>query len=240
MKNAISALLILVVASLSQCPCFGATMQVIANPYSDYGRFLEQYAESHKFALPDALKKKITHTATDLNLVTALNIVDLPYDEFQGCEQLGYELSWDKAIEIKGVIEPSDGEAFKKVLDESKSLDDDGCGVNVLIDSPGGDLRAALEIGRQVNAENRFVIVPEGGQCLSACIFILLAAKFEDTARHISKAIAFSDSTIAVHWPDLAKEDNERLQRVVCMKSAASYRMQLDSLGHRSCSRISL
>jgi hypothetical protein len=179
MRNAANALLIFWALNLSTDSSLAASIKIVANKYDDYGRFLEQYAQSHKLTLSKALHEKILSKAGDYNLIARLNVIDLPNDEHRRCEQLEYALDGKNAIEIRGAIEPSDGEAFRKVLSESKALEDgkdaEGCGLTVIIDSPGGDLRAALDIGRQVGAKPRLVIVPDGGQCLSACIFILLA-----------------------------------------------------------------
>ena len=46
-------------------------------------------------------------------------------------------------------------------------------GLIVLLDSPGGDGMAAMEIGRLLRASNAHVFVT--GQCASACIFVLAA-----------------------------------------------------------------
>ena len=46
-----------------------------------------------------------------------------------------------------------------------------GC-KTLFLASPGGDLRAALSLGRIIRAAEMAVIVPEDGECASACVFL--------------------------------------------------------------------
>lgn len=78
----------------------------------------------------------------------------------------------DDRIVISGEILSSDVQKFKAVAAKSKNA-------VVYLDSPGGDLEAAVNIGRLINALGYFTAVNEN-PCASACAFIWLAgqAKF--------------------------------------------------------------
>jgi len=60
----------------------------------------------------------------------------------------------------------------------------------VRLDSEGGDVDVALDMGRIIRRENGFVQVWEGSKCFSSCVFILAAGV---------KKIAFGD--IGIHRP---------------------------------------
>jgi ATP-dependent protease ClpP protease subunit len=66
--------------------------------------------------------------------------------------------------------------------------------VHIDVDSPGGELFAALEIGRLLRAEGASITVGPGASCLSACIFLLMGA----IERHISGA-----ARVGIHRPSL-------------------------------------
>lgn len=77
----------------------------------------------------------------------------------------------DNKILISGEILKGDEEKFKEVaLHSNKAI--------VYIDGPGGDLGAAIKIGRLVNALGYFTAVNEA-QCASACAMIWLAGHFK-------------------------------------------------------------
>ena len=70
---------------------------------------------------------------------------------------------------LEGRIGPDDVAIFKRSLEESggkKSL-------TLLLDSEGGDVAAAIEIGRLVRRwPESFVGVAVNAKCLSACVFV--------------------------------------------------------------------
>jgi hypothetical protein len=49
-------------------------------------------------------------------------------------------------------------------------------GVHVDVDSRGGGIFAALEIGRILRAERASISVGNGSSCNSACVFLLMGA----------------------------------------------------------------
>lgn len=66
--------------------------------------------------------------------------------------------------------------------------------VHVDVDSPGGEIFAALEIGRILRAERASIAVGRGASCISSCIFLLMGA----TERNISGA-----ARLGIHRPSL-------------------------------------
>jgi hypothetical protein len=65
---------------------------------------------------------------------------------------------------------------------------------HVDVDSQGGEIFAALEIGRIMRAERALISVGRGASCISACVFLLMGA----IERHISV-----DARVGIHRPSL-------------------------------------
>lgn len=68
-----------------------------------------------------------------------------------------------------------------------------GC-TRIVLNSSGGDAEAAVEIGQMIRRAEATVVVPTGGQCTSACVFMYAGG----VQRHNS-------GTIAIHRPYLAR-----------------------------------
>lgn len=68
-------------------------------------------------------------------------------------------------LEASGVIEPADLPQVAKALASNAPE-------YLVLDSPGGDVRTSLSIGRLVRAYGVDTYVPEGGVCYSACVFL--------------------------------------------------------------------
>lgn len=62
----------------------------------------------------------------------------------------------------------------------------------VMLNSSGGDVRAAMEIGRMLRAFNAVTIVGVNSECSSACVLILAAG---------ARRIVFSGGRVGVHRP---------------------------------------
>lgn len=77
----------------------------------------------------------------------------------------------DDSIRISGEILSADVQKFKAVVAKSENA-------VVYLDSPGGDLEAAVRIGRLIHALGYFTAVDET-QCASACALIWLAGQFK-------------------------------------------------------------
>jgi hypothetical protein len=215
MTSALNRLLMLVALVLFNVgQARSAVITVVKNPYVPYDRFLQKFSQSHKIDLQPSLKSKIEQKLGDFSLFEFLLTEDFAYDAHQGCDQLGYVLIWERAIKIEGELKSGDEKIFEKMFNSPQRDDPLKCGIPVLIDSPGGDLAVALEIARLIRTQSGFVIVPEGGQCLSACIFILMAAHYESATVNVSKAFAFSNAVIGIHWPELSSERLLSLRRL--------------------------
>ena len=82
--------------------------------------------------------------------------------------------NWHPRIMLAGPIVPGDAERFAKVLKQaqtqSKEWETDR---TLLLDSEGGDVAAAMLIGRMVRRSQIVTAVHDGNVCASACIAIL-------------------------------------------------------------------
>ena len=75
-------------------------------------------------------------------------------------------------ISVHGTITPGDVTLFTKSLEESK-----GRGLIFLtLDSPGGDVYAAMTMGRLARRSAAFAAVPAYGRCDSSCVLLLVGA----------------------------------------------------------------
>lgn len=87
-------------------------------------------------------------------------------------------VSMDKAngrIMLEGDITPSMAAAFNEIL-KDPAFNKGEENTFIILNSKGGDLYAAMEIGRAIrNHRGNVVAVPDESQCFSACVFILAA-----------------------------------------------------------------
>ncbi len=67
-------------------------------------------------------------------------------------------------------------------------------GFHVDVDSPGGEIFAALEIGRILRTERASISVGKGRSCISSCVFLLMGA----IERRVS-----GDARLGIHRPSL-------------------------------------
>lgn len=67
-------------------------------------------------------------------------------------------------------------------------------GFRVDVDSPGGEIFSALEIGRMLRDERGSVSVGKGASCVSSCVFLLMGS----TERHVSP-----EARLGIHRPSL-------------------------------------
>ena len=74
--------------------------------------------------------------------------------------------------------------------------------LRVDVDSPGGQLFAALEIGRLLRHETASVRVERGAACISACVFVLMGG--------IERYVA-ADARIGLHRPSFRDPRRETL-----------------------------
>lgn len=85
----------------------------------------------------------------------------------------------DRTISIDGEITATDATAFASAADKvvnTTPMTEMGLPiVNVMLDSPGGDVVAAEAIGHIIRSRFFFVAVNSGRMCASACVLILAA-----------------------------------------------------------------
>lgn len=85
-------------------------------------------------------------------------------------------------ITIKGVITPKTSEDMKKaVADRKELINREGGGSSaqwwmIYLDSPGGDVAAAINTGRLLRSAEAPVQIRAGQECISACVLILAGA----------------------------------------------------------------
>lgn len=91
-------------------------------------------------------------------------------------------------IFLIGPIEAQDADRFRKIATPKRWL---------WINSPGGDVKAAMEIGRIVRANEMVVYVGKGSTCASACVLMLAAG----TSRVVDPK-----ADVVIHRPYLSKE----------------------------------
>jgi hypothetical protein len=92
-------------------------------------------------------------------------------------------------IDLQGEITNADVEQFQKMATFLVRHFDT---VTVHVDSPGGDLLAAIEIGDILRANWIWTVVDDNTECSSACVFILAAG---------AKRIAGDMSLVRIHRP---------------------------------------
>jgi ATP-dependent protease ClpP protease subunit len=86
-------------------------------------------------------------------------------------------------IWLTGEIDSSTVNDVKEVLDRRRVWASDeiiglgpGLGHDFYIDSPGGNIAAAMAIGRMIRKERLTLLVDKGHECVSACVMVLAGA----------------------------------------------------------------
>ncbi|MGC3936857.1 ATP-dependent Clp protease proteolytic subunit [Roseobacter sp. EG26] len=121
------------------------------------------------------------------------------------------EIDGTTALQLRGAIAPGDA---SRIVDELRST----APATLLLDSPGGSVSDALEIGRavrEIGAETRLL---DNTVCLSACPYIFVGGVKRSIAENARIGVhqhAFGESTILPAF--LAVEDIQRGQAEVLM-----------------------
>ena len=100
-------------------------------------------------------------------------------------------------VKLRGVIDGSRLQLVQQALarrDAVRRALHREVGFHVDVDSRGGEIFAALEIGRILRAERASISVGNGASCISACVFLLMGA----IERRIS-----GDARLGIHRPSL-------------------------------------
>jgi ATP-dependent protease ClpP protease subunit len=110
-------------------------------------------------------------------------------------------------LSVYGYISQADAEVLRDFF-QGRNLDPGS--VEVYLNSPGGDVKAAIQIGRQLRDARAAAYVFTDAQCSSSCVFLLAGA----TRRAV-------DGSVAIHRP--AASDAVR-------KTDAQTRLEYESL----------
>lgn len=100
-------------------------------------------------------------------------------------------------VKLRGAIDASRLQLLKSALTRrdvaQRALHRD-IEVRIDLDTQGGEVFAALEIGQILRDQHASITVRSGASCISACVFVLMGA----TRRHIDKG-----ARIGIHRPSL-------------------------------------
>ena len=108
-------------------------------------------------------------------------------------------------VRLRGVINQSRLQLFQEALrrrDATQRALRRTVALHVDVDSPGGQLFAALEIGRLLRREMAPVRMGRGAVCISACVFVLMGAVERELA---------AGARIGLHRPSLGDPGRDRL-----------------------------
>lgn len=98
----------------------------------------------------------------------------------------------DCTLILEGRISPNDVAIFKRSVERA-----DGYGLLMLfLNSEGGDIATAIEIGRLVRQwPSSLVMVEKGAKCFSACVFVLAGGLHRDVHGNVGIHRPFSSTT---------------------------------------------
>ena len=75
-------------------------------------------------------------------------------------------------VEIQG---PIDRALTSQAIELIRSIRPDVDELTVLLNSPGGDVLAAMELGEEIRNQSALTAVDDDGQCVGACVLVLAA-----------------------------------------------------------------
>ncbi|MEE4015094.1 hypothetical protein V1T76_23720 [Roseibium sp. FZY0029] len=117
-------------------------------------------------------------------------------------------LKTGKVISIEGQIEKGDLDRLKELVERtgfSDCLKPGYCPYNnvISLNSPGGNLREALEIGKYIAGQNFITLLPENATCESACSLIFLAGYTRYEGFFFPRRFAHETARLGIHQPFL-------------------------------------
>lgn len=128
-----------------------------------------------------------------------------------------------RPIIIDGEIAPGDAEKFRKLAVQRRGV------VRLMVNSEGGDVATALQIGEMVNALRADVEVEPGGICASACFFIWLNGASRSAGPADTKTMNFG--AVGLHRPFLRNptesEESTNRQIAVMLKISEYLKVKL-------------
>jgi hypothetical protein len=132
----------------------------------------------------------------------------------QDCYHRFYSLQTEVEITVTGRIQDGDAGRFAALarpFGPNQSDDPDAVlcpDAIVILDSPGGEVREAIALGREIARLGFATVVLEDGRCLSACFFVLLGGSYMDGFP--SHMVAFTGAEIGIHQPQFSPTARER------------------------------
>jgi len=118
-----------------------------------------------------------------------------------------------ECFKIKGVISKDTVSSVKQCI---RTLEKSGLGhaPRVLLDSHGGDINSAIEIGRLFRKKNVAAMVPGNSVCHSACVFLLAGAKYRNVFGPVGIHRMFPVDTTRKKYSDAQKQYRQRQEFV--------------------------
>ena len=115
-------------------------------------------------------------------------------------------LKTGKVISLEGQIQKGDLDQLKALVDRtgfSDCLKPGYCPYNnvISLNSPGGNLREALEIGKYIAEQNFITLLPENATCESACSLVFLAGFTRYEGFFFPRRFAHETARLGIHQP---------------------------------------
>ncbi|MEW4456637.1 hypothetical protein AB1K42_01010 [Roseibium algicola] len=115
-------------------------------------------------------------------------------------------LKTGKVISIDGQIQKGDLDHLKALVERSgfsDCLSPGYCPYNnvISLNSPGGNLREALEIGKYIAEQNFITLLPENAVCESACSLVFLAGYTRYEGFFFPRRFAHETARLGIHQP---------------------------------------
>jgi len=115
-------------------------------------------------------------------------------------------LKTGRVISIDGQIEKGDLEKRKTLVDASsfsECLNPGYCPYNyiVMLNSPGGNLREGLELGKYIASQNFITLLPENAICESACSLVFLGGYTRYEGFFFPRRFAHETARLGIHQP---------------------------------------
>ena len=204
--------------NLIAAPVCSAEIALRDNPYSMWSDSAEYFNDKEvpsEFRDDDFYNSPQKYFANFLNNELFVNFE--PRGSACVSDEQRFYVMETNAIVIEGEIDEDDYAKYLNAVNEEQKLllnEEYACPYPIVINSTGGDMNAAIAIGKRVSLEGRAVIVGDGAVCLSACMLILMAAVREGEEGHYSVAYAFRNSMLGVHLPFFANLSESQRQDV--------------------------
>lgn len=93
---------------------------------------------------------------------------------------------------IKERITAADAKEISVTVKQFDAKFQNNWAIHVQLDSVGGDMYAAMDIGRILRAKEATAIIERGAKCLSACVYVLAGAPYR---------IVYQNSSVGIHRP---------------------------------------